>query len=207
MVSINNDPSGHKCFTTNWFEGGSGCNRGTKKIIYFWRLFNEKEQSVRDALDLTRSVSRGQSKCNTCFKALGYRIWGNGRSFDDVFDDGDIWISYHWDTTTGIYGFTSGKEITVSQFAIDKGVRSVAATIVHELAHVNGASGPPSIAAEATLKDCGFADQFDPSTIGVNVHAPPRRVSIGPALLGRPDTGGAGHLRSKSALDLPPLLA
>jgi hypothetical protein len=136
---------------------------------------------VRDTLDLIKSTALGQSKCNACFQALRNGWWifaSGGRSFDDVFNDRDIWISYHWDKSTGFDGLTSmkkEKEITISQSAFDRGLRAVAATIVHELAHVNSAPAAPSTAAESTLQNCGFSDQFNPNAIGVNVHASPSR--------------------------------
>ena len=162
MVSINNDASGHACFTEVWYTDASGCNSGTKKTGYWWRLFNENEKTVRDALDLIKSTALGQSKCNACFQALRNGWWifaSGGRTFDDVFNDQDIWISYHWDKSAGFDGLTSmkkEKEITISQSAFDRGLRAVAATIVHELAHVNGAPAAPSTAAESTLQNCGF---------------------------------------------------
>ena len=46
--------------------------------------------------------------------------------------------------------------------------RLIAGTLVHELAHVNGApGGMESKAAEATLPPCGFDDLFNPATVGM----------------------------------------
>jgi len=42
----------------------------------------------------------------------------------------------------------------------------VAATIVHEFAHVGGAPGWPSPAAERALPKCGFGPQYDPGIFG-----------------------------------------
>jgi hypothetical protein len=76
----------------------------------------------------------------------------------------------------GFRGLTSTsrpKEITIAQNTFDDGLRAVAATIVHELAHVNGAPGKPNRMAEDTLRSCGFSDQFDEAAVGVNVAFPP----------------------------------
>jgi hypothetical protein len=179
MVSINNDASGHSCFTEDWYEGAAGCSQGVKKTGYFWRLFGTNEQMAEDALELIRTTAGGQTRCNASFQGLGSGMWfwrTGGRSFDDTFNDPDVWVSYHWDKTTGIRGLTSGrrpKDITIAQNAFDEGLRAVAATIVHELAHVNGAPGKPSRMAEDTLRGCGFSDQFDEAAVGINIDYPP----------------------------------
>ncbi len=49
---------------------------------------------------------------------------------------------------------------------------TVAASLVHELAHVNGAPGD-SHAAEATLPCCGFAALYVPTIIGANEGSSP----------------------------------
>src|ERR1700754_2351742 len=143
MVSINNDASGHSCFTSTWMRGGAGCSPGVAVEVRWWRIFNENERMVRDALDLIRGASLGNARCNTHFVGMTTGIWfwkSGGRTFDEVFNDPDIWISYHSRTGDGFLGMTSGarpKEITLSQDAFAKGLRCVAATLVHELAHVN----------------------------------------------------------------------
>ncbi len=42
----------------------------------------------------------------------------------------------------------------------------IAATIVHELAHVAGAPGGASHAAEKATDKCGFKPQYDPTILG-----------------------------------------
>jgi hypothetical protein len=49
----------------------------------------------------------------------------------------------------------------ISQFTIRMGRWSIAGTIVHELAHLNGADGH-SHAAEETLKYCGLQSPLGP---------------------------------------------
>ena len=71
MVSINNDASGHACFTDVWYEGGSGCSAGVLKTGYFWRLFNEYEQMVMDALEMVRGAAAGNAQCNARFQGMG----------------------------------------------------------------------------------------------------------------------------------------
>jgi len=65
--------------------------------------------------------------------------------------------------TVGWYGVTfgaSGKEISISQPAFKKGRWWVAGTLVHELAHVNGA-GQTTDAADATLLKCGLKNAYE----------------------------------------------
>jgi hypothetical protein len=42
----------------------------------------------------------------------------------------------------------------------------VAATLVHEFAHIGGAPGWPSPAAEKSLPKCGFGLQYEPGILG-----------------------------------------
>ena len=87
-----------------------------------------------------------------------------------MLNNSDIWISYHSRTGDGFFGLTSTKrpkEITITGDAFAGGIRVVAATIVHELAHVNGAPGAPSSMAEGSLNSCGFGDQFNPNAVGI----------------------------------------
>ncbi len=62
-------------------------------------------------------------------------------------------------------------------FKLPDPVSWIAATLVHELAHVNGAPGGMlSKAAETTLPPCGFGDEFNPATVGMVRR--PRRIEM-----------------------------
>lgn len=113
------------------------------------------------AMNIINSNIKGSRPCNTAFSALP-----NGRSFDDVFNDDSIWISYCPDNDD--YGFTnrvSGSEITICQLAFRWGYWTVVGTLVHEMAHTNGAP-IDTHAAEGTLLSCGLAKVHDPTIIG-----------------------------------------
>ena len=104
--------------------------------------------------------------CNDYFSKLP-----NGRTFAQIWDDKDVWINYS-STNTADWGFTRDpKDVVICKQTFAKGYLFVAATIVHELAHVGGAPGkaasPPSNAAEAALKHCLLAQMFDPDVFGV----------------------------------------
>lgn len=57
------------------------------------------------------------------------------------------------------------KNITISAYALRMGRWTVATTIIHELAHVNGAGSADS-AAEDVLLSCMLRGLHDPAIIG-----------------------------------------
>ncbi|REJ78079.1 MAG: hypothetical protein DWQ47_17185 [Acidobacteria bacterium] len=114
-----------------------------------------KKNVVEDALRILRNNVRGTSACNNCFSQLP-----GGRTFDQIIDDDTIFI--HYDPSDRFMANTLGNNITINEYSISRGRWIVAATLVHELAHVNGAPGNTH-AAEATLPPCGFAALYDPS--------------------------------------------
>ncbi|MBC7798666.1 MAG: hypothetical protein H7Z37_17490 [Pyrinomonadaceae bacterium] len=138
---------------------GSGHGDLTILDFHFWSYSNQKSlQMLQQAMHILTQNVKGMKPCNDCFKKLA-----GGKSFDDILNDDSVWISYEARTTVGWYGATnhvSGKEITISQKAFDKGRWWVAGTLVHEMAHVNGASGTTGD-ADNTLIDCGLKNAFE----------------------------------------------
>jgi hypothetical protein len=116
--------------------------------------------------------------CNAAFAALL-----GGLDFTTIWNDPNIWISYNSNTEDGLYGVTAPvpyhKEITIAAypFTLSNPIPVLAATIVHELAHVNGAPGRPSKAAESTLPSCGFRDQYDSDIEGMVLRAGRNRLA------------------------------
>ena len=103
--------------------------------------------------------------CNGAFAKLPGR-----RDFAFVWKDPDVWVSFNPNPDEGLFGITHKKDIAIASrlFAMADPVRWIAATLVHELAHVNGApGGMESKAAEATLPPCGFDDKYNPATVGM----------------------------------------
>jgi len=76
-----------------------------------------------------------------------------------------VWVSYDPGGQGGRYGATLGNEITITAYALRMGRWTVAATLVHELAHVNGAPGTDK-QAEHTLASCLLQKLEDPTIIG-----------------------------------------
>jgi hypothetical protein len=119
--------------------------------------------TLRRAIHIIDSRIKGNQPCNAAFRALP-----SGRTFAQVWADPTIWISFDPDRT-GKYGVTDrvgGKEISITEYSLMMGAWTVAATLIHELAHVNGAPGGASHAAEATLSRCLLHKLEDKTILG-----------------------------------------
>jgi hypothetical protein len=151
-------------------EGGphgiTTLNQGTADEARFWgyaasgRQLNLLQRAVSI---IQNNIYKKNVSCNHYFKKLS--LTPPSRSFDEVWEDANIWISYEprtglgWDCVTN---FVFGKEITLGEDAFTKGnVWYLTAVLVHELAHTNGAGGAPSIAASTSLKFCGLIGLYD----------------------------------------------
>jgi len=80
------------------------------------------------------------------------------RSLTDMVQgpDENFWISY--DPTGPAVGATVGDHVTIGRGAVSFGHWTVAATLVHELAHANGAALPGQ--AEKALMFCGLREHY-----------------------------------------------
>jgi hypothetical protein len=110
--------------------------------------------------------------CNRAFCSLPRR-----RDFAAIWRDPRIYVSFNPNEDPGLFGITWKNDITIASqlFKNPNAPRLIAATLVHELAHVNGApGGMESKAAEATLPPCGFDDLFNPATVGTRDWRPVR---------------------------------
>jgi hypothetical protein len=108
----------------------------------------------------------GYAPCDAAFTALP-----GGRTFREVWADPDVWLNFDPSRRQGDFGATRGNDITITAFSLAMGRWTVAATIVHEMAHVNGAPGNTH-AAEATLRDCLLKGLEDPTIIGAIPRSP-----------------------------------
>jgi hypothetical protein len=125
--------------------------------------------TLKAALHILRHNIRGMRPCNDCFKRLP-----GGRTFQEVFDDATVFVSFDPSgPDSGATDSVGGKEITISAKEFRVGRWSVAATLVHELAHVNGAGIAPSIEAESTLNCCGLRGLFRAGAVGFRDPAEP----------------------------------
>ena len=127
-----------------------------------WLAVSDPKQKkvISDALHILTHNVKGVKPCNDCFKNLP-----NGRTFDDLLNDAAIFISVDPSNDVNLFGAALGNDITITNSCIRKGRWTVAATLVHELAHVNGAPGNDH-QAEGTLLCCGFKKLHDVTIIG-----------------------------------------
>jgi hypothetical protein len=109
--------------------------------------------------------------CNKSFSRLPL-----GNTLKEIVDFLKVWLNFIDNPESDLVGltregFSDTQDIGVTRAAMDKGKMYVVATIVHELAHVDGAPGTlakrRSNAAERTLKHCLLGPQFDPNIFGV----------------------------------------
>jgi hypothetical protein len=151
----------------------SGDGHATPTGRHQWLPYSDekKKKVVQDALFILEHNIKGFRPCNDCFKKLP-----GGKTFDDVLNDSDVFISFDPRKTNGDYGATIGKDVTITDFSIRMGRWTVAATLVHELAHVNGAPGDTH-AAEGTLHCCGLKALENPDIVGANEESSDSRLA------------------------------
>lgn len=119
----------------------------------------------------SRWITINKPHANSYFKSLT-----GGKSLSELLKDKSIWINYH--ATMGYYGeteYAGGKEIAISNYACRRGRWTMLATLIHELAHANGAAGGHS--AELALVHCGLGNMSE-HTSGVDNPRTPYDPSI-----------------------------
>ncbi len=116
---------------------------------------------IRQAIWIIDHRIKGFRPCNDAFAALP-----GGRTFDEVWADASVFISRDPSNAQGNFGATLSNDITITRFSLRMGRWTVAATLVHELAHVNGAPGTDA-QAEDTLLSCLMRGLHDSTIIGM----------------------------------------
>jgi len=141
-----------------------GCGHVAPRRIRHWQWLQFTDPGylaeVQSAFAIIDGRIRSHAPCNAAFKALP-----SGRTFADLWNDPNIWVSYDPDGRASKFGGRSGNEITLSQYTCRMGRWTIVATLVHELAHVGGASGETQD-AENTLKSCLMRAHYNPYVIG-----------------------------------------
>jgi hypothetical protein len=116
-------------------------------------------------LNRTISVASVFGTCNDAFKKLPL-----GKTWAEIWVSPTFWISFNPNPKAGLFGTTmpGTQEITIAKFPFTQADAAavVAATIIHEMAHVNGVRGGASPLAEEQLTPCGFDDQRIPGLLG-----------------------------------------
>jgi hypothetical protein len=129
-------------------------------------------RGMSEAIAFLSNKVKVHKPCNDCFRRLPGK-----RSFQELWDDPDVWIHYNGASTSLGFHRPGTKDIAVcfKSFMSPPGQpgkpnsMQVAATIVHELAHVNGAEGDPAKrdnSAENSLRFCLLTQMFNPDVFG-----------------------------------------
>ena len=126
------------------------------------------EETVIDALVVGRS-------CDEEFASHPGK-----RTFRELWSDPNIWISFHTDPDPSLYAqaVANGQDIAVCYGAFRRGWRMVAATLIHEFAHVNGIVGTDHSRAEDTLLFCGMQSLHDETIYGYLQTMPASAVTL-----------------------------
>lgn len=130
------------------------------------------EHTLRTAFRIIDARIKGYALCNQAFSALP-----GHRSFAQIWNDANIWINFDPVGTYGRYGATIGNDIAISAYALRMGHWTTAATLIHELAHVDGAPGT-NTQAEDTLLSCMLAAHHDSRIIGQIMNNPHRLTGV-----------------------------
>jgi hypothetical protein len=112
--------------------------------------------TLKRAIAIIQNRIRGHKDCEDSFADLPGNDGSGGRTFSDMWNDFTIWLNYDPDNGGSEWGWTEPdlypNDVVITQFTLRMGRWSTAGTIIHEMAHLNGAPGGDSKAAETTLK-------------------------------------------------------
>jgi len=108
-------------------------------------------------------------------------ITAGARSLTAMLADNTLWVNYHptlvdFGVTPGAAGFAT--ECAIGPRAFRIGRWTVLATLIHELAHCNGAPGGGSTVAEDALPHCGLGRMTEFNT-GVDDPRTPYQPGLG----------------------------
>ena len=164
MATINIPATGHGSKTEN-YAGGSSIQFNDFPNI----TATEKKRlaTLTKAYDIINKLDAKldlQGPYNKYFKTLP-----KSETFRSFWRDNTIFIKFSPSMTNGSYGAThsNDKDICVSAWYLDNTNHwMIAATIVHEFAHIAGAPGGASHAAEKAADMCGFKPQYNPAILG-----------------------------------------
>lgn len=127
---------------------------------------SSKRSTLNWARTKAKAIAAGNPKANTYFKKLP-----DGRSLSQLLNDSSIWVNYCPTLTLFGEAQISGKELAIGPKAFTKGKWMVLGTLIHELAHIDGAPTGSDIQAEEALYHCGLGTEAewldgidDPST-------------------------------------------
>jgi hypothetical protein len=122
---------------------------------------DEYLETAQRALKILTERIVGHYHADEAFKALP-----GGKTLTQMVNGSDIWVNYDPSNKQGDWGWTRPRanplDVVISQFTLRMGRWSTVGTIVHEMAHLDGAPGGRSHAAEETLKHSGLQSPNGP---------------------------------------------
>jgi len=108
-----------------------------------------------------KEIAANVKSADKYFRSLGKR------SLTDLLADRRIWINYAVDYAGRGIRPDLSNEIGIGELSYVRGKEMVLATLIHELAHIAGALGGDSRAAEEALIHCGLGNKSELET-GIN---------------------------------------
>jgi serine/threonine protein kinase len=114
---------------------------------------NDKLDTIRWARSKAAWIAANIATADPCYRGLP-----GGRSLTELLADRSIWLNYHPTMVDfGETNYAGGKEVAISVTSFRVGRWAVLATLVHELAHVDGVRGAlQPRAAELAVLACGL---------------------------------------------------
>jgi hypothetical protein len=129
----------------------------TSSELTYLAIPNMLRDVARWARTRANEVARGNPRANVYFRSLP-----NRRSLSDLLADRSIWVNYLPGVTYfGETNMVGGKEIAIGPRAFRIGRWTVLATLIHELAHSNGAPGGLDRRAEEAVLACGMGKHVE----------------------------------------------
>lgn len=164
MPKINTVTTGHGNKTENYAGGLSIQYNHFPEIA---KADKDRLAKVKKAVEIVEKLDRKIDLNDPCNKYFGTLSRNN--PFRHYWRDQTIFIDFSPSLTNGFYGATHStlKDMCLTAWCIDKNnIWMIAATIVHEFAHIAGAPGGASHAAEKAADMCGFKPQYNPLILG-----------------------------------------
>jgi hypothetical protein len=145
-----------------------------KGLVVDWKPFLTTTQEevrrlkkIQQAVQLVGKLETQQNLYDTC--NMYFTKLPRGKSLRELWKGGGVFISLWPNSPRGEFAVThsNNKDITIASWCLDtQTVSMVAATVIHEMAHVAGAPGGDSHMAERAVDKCGFHDEYDPRLLG-----------------------------------------
>ncbi|MCB1905814.1 MAG: hypothetical protein KDH15_00460 [Rhodocyclaceae bacterium] len=122
----------------------------------------EHRETMRWARTRAIWIARNKPSADVYFRGIA----AGSRSLTALLADRSVWVNYH--ATLVVDGVTPGSsfatECAIGASAFRMGRWTVLATLIHELAHCNGAPGGANTIAEDALIHCGLGKRSEMAT-------------------------------------------